>query len=232
MDCSRGMLWLCVGTFSSQEAAAPRLPVFPRVEAMRFNWEEWLVLFGCRLSSVCSMGNAGCWITQRLTRLLRAVPRCLGREGCSPLGWGRSKPRSSHPSLCWREEWVLSWTGPREEISVLWIIPCVNSSALSVHSSVLAGGPPILAGGNPGCLWMIQSRDRRVLSLSAALQRCHGAPAHLQHSHTASPAPSTSALREGNGICLSEGDVLLLDGVGAGGAHLHAAPGSGCCRMH
>lgn len=26
MDCSQGMLWLCAGTFSSREAAAPRLP--------------------------------------------------------------------------------------------------------------------------------------------------------------------------------------------------------------
>lgn len=57
----------------------------------------------------------------------------------------KEQEKQNHP--CARgKSGCRAWIGPREEMSVLSLIPCVNSSVLSVHSSVLAGGPPILAG--------------------------------------------------------------------------------------
>lgn len=99
MDCSQGVLWL-VWAPSLGMLLLQALPVLPRVGAMRFNWEAQQ----CLLCRECRFG-----VTQKAHQAALSCPVVFGkREGRSPFRWGRSKPGSSRPSLCWREEWVLS----------------------------------------------------------------------------------------------------------------------------
>lgn len=85
----------------------------------------------------------------------------------------------------------------------------------------LAGGPPILAGWNPGCLRMIQSRDR----VPPALQHCRLLLTCSTHTQQP-PCTLPGCSGEGNGVHLSKGNVLFLQGVRAGGELGSSACGS------
>lgn len=157
-----GHVVVCVGTFSSLQAA----PGFPSPSQGQSNEIELGGIAGGSLAA----GSAVCagWGT----------PGAGSHRGL-PLeteGWGRSKARS--PLLCWREEWVL------------WLIPSVNSSFLSVHRAAHPGRL------QPGCLRVIQRQH-------CSLQHCSTATAS-QHTCT----PTQPLQGEGSGLCLSRGSVF------------------------
>lgn len=163
-----GHVVVCVGTFSSLQAA----PGFPRVRAVRLSWEELLAAG----SAVCAGWECRVLDPTEAPQPSLGCPTVLGERG---LGEKQSKE-----PFAVLEGGVGAEAGRAQggEVGVV-----VNSQCKQLLSECTQGRPSWQAAAR------VPAGDSEPASLSAALQRCHGIPAHL-HTHTAPPGGGKWAL--------------------------------------